>query len=221
MAQPRFRRKDLKRPDEFVSAGRNLIEWARTNSTRVYQGATALAIALIAVAGFYSLQGAQTRQANDDLTEALVPLRAGNFSQASTQLADVGNRWESKQPGQIAKLFAADASLRASDYAAASVLLEHVADTSSLPEYLRQQARVNLAFAREQRGDVKQAAQDYADAAAVQGPYTAVAVLGEARCRESLGDAKGARQLYERFAREYPEAAETERVNVKLDQLQG
>jgi predicted negative regulator of RcsB-dependent stress response len=219
MAQRRFRRKDLKRPDEFVTRGRRLIVWVRANTSRVYQVAGAFVIVLVVVGAFYSLRTARQRQANDDFAQALAPLRAGDYSAASNQLAEVAARWQSTGAGQAAKLLAAGAALRANNHATVAALLADIPDTA--PAYLRQQALVTLGFSLEQQGALTEAAQRYAEAAAIAGPYGAVALLGQARCQEHLGDRDAARGLYERLTREFPEAGEAERLEAKIAQLQG
>jgi tetratricopeptide (TPR) repeat protein len=213
----RFRRKDLKRPDEFVTTGRRVLLWVQENSRRVYQVGAACAVLLVAIGAFYSLRGARARQANDDLAQGLAALRAGNYGDAATQLADVASRWQATGPGRVAKLLAADAALKANNYETVAVLLEDVPNSQAWPTYLRQQAEVNLAFALEQKKDFKAAAARYAEAVTLSGPYSAAALLGEARCREQLGEGDAARDLYARFAREFPEAADLERVGLRAE----
>jgi tetratricopeptide (TPR) repeat protein len=213
----RFRRKDLKRPDEFVTAGRRLLEWTQQNSRRAYQLGGAFVAVLVVVGAFYSLRGARARQANEDLAQALSGLRAGHYAEATTQLADVATRWQSTGPGRVAKLLAAGAALKANNYETVTTLLADVPESADWPVYLRQQALVTLAFALEQKGDAKAAAGRYAEAAGLSGPFEAEALLGEARCRQQLGESDAARQLYERFAHEFPQAAELEGMNLRID----
>ena len=216
MARRRFRRRDLKRPDEFVSRGRQLIAWAQANGRLLSRvGGAVVAVAVI-VAGIWSVRGARSRQANEDLSRALGEFRAGHYAQAATQLADVANRWQSTSPGRVAMLYAANADLMVSNFDSAAALLQDTVDARQWPPYLRQQALVNLAFALEGKGDRQTAAARYAEAVEVGGPYTPLAILGEARSREELGDTESAQKLYERFAREFPQAPENELVSAKI-----
>jgi tetratricopeptide (TPR) repeat protein len=218
MARRRFRRKDLKRPDEFVSAGQQLLVWAQGNVHLLSRVAAVVAVLGIVIAGFVSVRGARTRQANEDLSRALSDFRAGNYSAAATQLADVASRWQSTAPGRIAKLYAASADLKANNFESAALLLQDTLDARQWPTYLQQQALVSLAFALERKGDTATAASRYSEAAALQGPYTAVAILGEAHCREALGEGDAARKLYQRFVREFPQAAGIDMIDAKAGQ---
>jgi outer membrane protein assembly factor BamD (BamD/ComL family) len=220
MARRRFRRRDLKRPDEFVSRGQELLLWARDNGRLLAQIGAGVAVVAVVAAGFVSVRGARTRQANDDLTRALGQFRAGNYSQAATELADVASRWQSTNAGRIAKLYAANADLKANNFESAASLLQDVLASGQWPPYLRQQALVTLALALERKGDTQEAAARYAEAAALEGPYAPQAVLGEARCREQSGDKEAARKLYERFVRDFPQAPDSEVISAKVDGLE-
>jgi len=219
MARRRFRRKDLKRPDEFVSRGRQALAWAQANSRTVSWSLAGVAAVALLVIGVISVRAARVRQANDDLSHALGELHAGHYSQAATQLSDVATHWQSTAAGRIARLYAANADLKAEDVAAASVQLQQALDAGDWPPYLRQAALVSFGFALERKGDTQGASARYGEASALDGPYTALALLGEARCREQLGEKEKALALYERFKTEFPQAAEAEVVEVRIGVL--
>jgi tetratricopeptide (TPR) repeat protein len=216
MARQRFRRKDLKRPDEFVSRGRQVLDWGTENARVLSWSAAAVAALVLLVMGFVSIRNARTRQANEDLSHALADFRDGRYAQAATQLADVASRWQSTSPGRIAGLYAANADLSANDFETATVLLQQVLSAQDWPSYLRQQALVDLGYVLEHKGDSAGAAERYAEAAALEGPYTAPAVLGEARCREQIGEKDKAQQLYQQLQRDFPQSAEGEVAAAKL-----
>ena len=219
MARRRFRRKDLKRPEEFVSRGRQVLVWGSENARLLGWGGSAIAVVVLLALGFASMRSARMRQANEDLSHALTDFRDGRYSQAATQLADVAHRWQSTAAGGIAGLYAANADLKSDNFETASVVLQDVLDKESWPPYLRQQALVVLGYALEHKGDVANAASRYAEAETLDGPYTAAALLGEGRCREQLGEKDRAREVYQRFTHDFPDAPEGELVTGKLDRL--
>ena len=221
MARQRFRRKDLKRPDEFVTRGRAVLQWATDNVQTLSWGIGGCAVAVLVVAGFFSLRTARARQANEDLTQALTGFHAGRYREAANQLAGVAERWQSTPIGRIASLYAAQAEVKANNGEAASTRLRDVLAAAEPASYLHQQALVDLAFVLEGKGDLAAAADQYAQAAAAAGPYTATALLGEARCREQAGEKDKARTLYERFAQEFSQAPEIEVVQAKIAALKG
>ena len=221
MARQRFRRKDLKRPDEFVTRGRAFVLWARENVQTLSWAAGGFAVAVVVIAGFFSLRSARVRQANEDLTQALAGFHSGRYREAASQLAGVADRWQSTPIGQIAALYAAQAEVQADNAEAANTRLRDVLSSGEPATYLRQQALVDLAFVLERKGDPAAAAEQYALAAGADGPYTATAILGEARCREQAGEKEKARTLYERFAQEFSQAPEIELVHAKIAALKG
>ena len=221
MARQRFRRKDLKRPDEFVTWGRAFIVWARENVQTLAWAAGGFTIAVVVIAGFFSLRSARTRQANEDLAQALEGFRSGRYREAANQLAGVADRWQATPIGGIAALYAAQAEVRADNTDAANSRLRDVLNGGQSASYLHQQALVDLAFVFERKGDLAAAADQYAQAASSDGPYTATAILGEARCREQAGEKEKARTLYERFAQEFSQAPEIEVVQAKIAALKG
>jgi len=220
MARRRFRRKDLRRPDEFVNRGNQFIVWARSNTRVLWQAGGAVLAVVLVIGGFYSVRGARARQANDDLSQALGEFRAGHYGPAATQLGQVASRWQSTPAGNVATLYAANADLKANDFESATVLLQGALPAADTwPPYLRQQALLALAYALERKGDLPGAVARYSEAGALEGAYTSTAVLGEARCREQAGEKDAARKLYERFVREFPQASEIEVANSKLAAL--
>jgi predicted negative regulator of RcsB-dependent stress response len=221
MARQRFRRKDLKRPDEFVTRGRAFLEWAQSNVQTLSWSIGGFAVAILAIAGFFSLRTARVRQANEDLAQALGRFESGHYADAANQLASVAERWQSTPIGRIAALYAAQAEVNANNVDAASTRLREVVAGAEPASYLHQEALADLAFVLESKGDLAAAADQYAQAAAVEGPYTATALLGEARCREQAGEKDKARTLYERFAQEFAQAPEIEVVQEKIAALKG
>ena len=196
-----------------------MLDWGTENARVLSWSAAAVAVLVLLVMGFVSVRNARVRQANEDLSHALADYRDGHYAPAASQLADVASRWQSTAAGRIAGLYAANADLNADNFETATVLLQDVLSARDWPSYLQQQALVDLGFALEHKGDAAGAAGRYATAAGLDGPYTAQALLGEARCREQMGDKDKARQLYEQLQRDFPQSGEGEVAAAKLDEL--
>jgi len=212
----RFRRKDLKRPDVFVSGSQRAIQWAMEHQRNLLIGAGAVLAALVIVAAISASNAARRRQANDELANALTTFHDQNYPDAATQLRTVADTWSSTSVANIARLYAADALLEAGNPDLAVTALNTVLDDPPPAEYLRQQAALNLGYALETKQDLAAAADNYAKAAALGGPYRSLALLREARLREQLGDKKRAEEVYETFIQDFPSAPEVEVVEARL-----
>jgi len=221
MPRERFQRKDLKRPDEFVTEGLHALAWARQNSGLLTGIGVVAAVIAAALIGVSAVREARLSQAGDELGEALADFQTKSFAEAAPKLADVGARWETTTPGRLARLFAADAQIHTSNYDGATTLLQPLPTDSSWPSYLAQHAALALASATEAKGDYAAAAARFSVASGLEGPYTAIAIFGEARCRELAGEKELASKLYQRLTREFPQSPENEVATAKIEALNG
>lgn len=212
----RFRRKDLKRPDVFLTASQRAFEWGLTHQRNLMIGAGVFLAILVGIAGVSASNAARQRQANQDLADALSTFRAENYPDAATQLRTVADTWGSTIAGKLARLYAADAQLAAGNPDLAVVDLDASLADPPPAEYLKQQAALNLGYALESKADLAGAAERYAQAAAMSGPYRSLALLREARVREALGDKDRAEEAYEAFIRDFPNDPEVVVAEAKL-----
>jgi predicted negative regulator of RcsB-dependent stress response len=220
MARKRFRRKDLKRPDQFMSTAQQVLLWCVDNRVQLLRGAAVAGVVVLLGGGYLALRSSRAQQAGAELGRALSALSAQRYSEAATQLSDLGQRWGSTPSGRLAPLYAASAFLKAGEPNRATAALDP-ARSASFPDYLQQQVPLLLALAREESGDLAAAVQEFRSAAERPGPYTALALLGEARTRKALGEKVEARALYERFLREFPQDPDADLVKSKLQSLNG
>lgn len=207
MPKERIRRKDLlKAPDEFLTLAGRVTAWVQRRRRQAAWVATGFAAVLLVAAISSAFRSARLRDANADLGRALGAIRANDFPRATAELRETAGRWRPSLPGQIALALAAASELRrgALDATIAAVQ-DALAATPGLPPYLHQQLQYVWAVALEEKSQTKEAAERYAAAAALDGPYRAPAVLGEARAREQLGEAERARELYRRYLEEFPD----------------
>jgi tetratricopeptide (TPR) repeat protein len=224
VAKTRIRRKDLKKPDEFVTQTGKAVEWISAHY-QVVGGVVGGLLLLGAVFGVTSaFRSARSRDANTDLALAMASLRGSDLSNqalsgAATSLADVAQRWNSTPVAELASLLAANTEIRLGQNDGAITRLgELLAGTSDgLPSYLRQQALVAWGNALEGKADLATAATKYQAAADLGGPYTAQAVLYEARTREQLGEKDRATELYRKLYDQFPEFPDRELVRSKID----
>ena len=215
MAKDRMDRKELRQPDEFVTATTGALEWARKHANTVLAVAGGLLAILLGIGFYNSQQAARLHDSNSDLSSGLASFRSEDFAVASTQLDQVATQWKSEAVGPLAGVMAANSRLRAGDADGAIAALGAL-DDAGLPHYIRQQRALVWASALEAKGDWAAAAAKYAEAAAVEGPYSGEALVGEARSRARNGDTDAAAKLYRRIVEEYPDRPDSKLLSAKL-----
>jgi len=215
----RIRRKDLKRPDEFVTVTTQALAWARMNQRTLTGIGAAIAVAIVAVAAFLGLRSARVRDANVDLAHALEVYRdPAKVGEAAKQLAEVSDRWSGTAAGDVAQLLAAETELRRDNLDSALATIQRAND-HAWPPYLKQQLLLVYGEVLEKKGQGAEAIAKYTEAASLGGPYTFEALLGQARLHEAAGDKTKAHALYEQIKRDFPDAPDHEFIEAKLATL--
>jgi predicted negative regulator of RcsB-dependent stress response len=214
----RLRRKDIKQPDEFITLSTQALAWARAHQQLVTWSGAGILVLMIAIGIGSAYRSARSRDANADLAHAMTKLQANDYQSAATDLDAVASRWDGTRVARVAALLGANAALDAgeADNAIAQLSRIQSSEMSDLPGYLQQQVLVAWGAALEAKQQWLDAAAKYKDAAAMTGPYTGQAVVGEARARELGGDVDRARELYRQAYEQFPDLPQRELIATKL-----
>jgi hypothetical protein len=213
----RLRRKELKQPDEFLTLTAKALIWGRAHPQFVTWGGFGLLVVSIAVFVVVSFQSARNNDSNTDLGRAMLAHPGEQSSEAAKAFAEVAQRWPSTPAGKVAAILAANADLRQGDEARGTDVLKQVLDASDgLPQYIRQELLFDWGYALERGEAWNDAAEKYAAAAALPGPFAGPALLGEARVRERAGDKERAQQLYAAFVEKFPDLPDRAMVSEKI-----
>jgi tetratricopeptide (TPR) repeat protein len=211
----RLSHKEAKRPDEFINLTGQAFAWGRTHQQAVLWGGIAAAVLVAALGITTAYRSAQRRDANADLTRALTKVQGSDYAGASADFVAISERWSGTEVASIATLMAANTALRAGETDKALTTLGSV-QSASLPAYLQQQVLLAWGAALEAKQQWAEAAEKYKAAAAISGPYTGVAIVGEARSRESAGDAEKAKTLYRQAYEQFPDLPNREVLATKI-----
>jgi outer membrane protein assembly factor BamD (BamD/ComL family) len=200
VARKRIKRKDLKRPDDFITLTGRVVAWGRRNTGLVIGLSVAAAVLLVGAGLLSAYASARQRDANSELGRALATLEARDYANAAQQFEALAERRSSSD--------IADAALQAVEKLAA--------EEDRLPGYLQQELLFTWASALEEKQRWPEAADKYAAAAALEGPYTGPAVLAEAQIRERAGEADRAMELYRKFHEQFPNLPGRDLASAKL-----
>src|SRR5262245_18901908 len=189
-------RKALREPDEFQTHTNQLGPCAQANRTMLAAIAAA-AVAIAAVVGVVSwYRGRQEAAAAIRFQSAYADFQASKWPEAADTFAALGRDYAGTSYGRLAALYQAHALARKPDPAAAATAYGEFLAASPPTDYLKQEALVGLADAREASGDAAGALEANEQAAAIDGPFRSEARLSLARLYEAGGQADKAKELY-------------------------
>src|SRR5438876_8615463 len=192
----KIRRKDHRKPDEFETLTGQAVAWADEHRPVVY---AVLAVAVVVLAGSLAI-GRWRASRNDAAAVAFRSAQArfdeGKFQDAAQDFAYVVQRYPQAPFGRLAALYRAHAFARQGDQAAAATAYGEYLARAVDTDYLRQEAQVGLARAREASGDTPGALEAYTQAGALPGPYRDDALLSAARLEQAAGHADLAQAIY-------------------------
>lgn len=198
MARIKIRRKDLRRPDEFMEFTGRVWGWLLAHRTLVGALAGGLLAVVLAGAGARTYLTYRTNRAANEFAAAVRLYADGAAREALEAFPNVP---AVGSYGALASLYRGHAATDTGDAAVAAEAFR-AALGSSLPPYLQQEAHYGLGDALADQGDKAGAMEQYEAAAEIPGPFRTDARLAAATLAARLGDAPKARTLYEAAAKD-------------------
>jgi tetratricopeptide (TPR) repeat protein len=227
----KYTRKDLKGPDEFISAFSRAVAWARENRSKMLAGAGGVLLLIGGVLGAQAYFRWEENKATRDLWPHLN--RAREVLQAPS-MADGGKLAELEQfltafvgmhPGAAATVYAryylgSIAFLRG-DFDSSAAQFRAGIQSGKGDEIMPFLLRTGLAQALEAKGDFGAASEAYREAAAAAGgELRAQARMGQARATGLGGRSREAAVLYRQILTETGDPRLKELIEVKLAQAE-
>ena len=192
----RFRRKELRQPDEFETLTARGLAWVQERqqlALALLAGGVGVAILALIVS---RVGAARTAAAGEAFRSAYATFEGGKFSDAEQAFAGVARDYGRTPFGKLAALYRGHAFARQSDPTSAVTAYGEYLTTS--PEsYLRQEALVGLGHAKEASGDAPGALTAYTEAGTLDGPFRTDALLSTGRLHEADGHQDQAREIYQ------------------------
>ena len=193
--QQKLDRKTIAAPDEFQVASGQALTWLEQH--RMTLIAAAVGVLLVGVAG--AVVSSQRNQAQSTAAlafrEAHKQFDASKFAEAAAAFQQVSTAAAGSPFGGLATLYRGHALARQGDGAGAATAYQAYLSTTPV-DYLRQQALVGLAAAKEATSDAAGALDSYTQAATILGPLQTDARLGAALIEEGQGHGDAARAIY-------------------------
>jgi tetratricopeptide (TPR) repeat protein len=223
----KYSRKDLKSPDEFISAFSRAVAWAGENRAKVLAAAGGLLLLVGAVFGAQAYFRWEENKATSDLWPHLN--RARELLQSPTNadekklalLEQFLTAHVNTHQGTVASVYAryylgSIAFLRG-NYDLSATNFRTAIQAGKMDELMPFLLREGLAQALDAKGDFAAASEAYREAAGVTaGDLKTQALMGQARTMALSGRKQEAIALYRRILSENPDSQTKEFVEIKL-----
>lgn len=228
----RFDRKELKRPDEFLSVSAKVLHWVGAHRRKVLGLCAVAFISAGAISGYLYWSERKSERAGElyhqivkDLEEiqqlrarqtfpspeqkqedrAKAELRLSELlASASEKLQRMEEEFEDTGIAAFALIEEGGVKAKEGKYGEAAALYQKVLE-KKIPPFLKDMAAVNLGYVLEASGKCEEALSAYQKGEGSGYAFLNVGALwGKARCYEILGRSKEATAVYDKVAVEYP-----------------
>lgn len=227
----RMSRKDLKGPDEFISAFSGAVAWFRQNQMQVLAAAGAVFLLIAAVSGTRSYFAWQEAKATKDLWPNLnkareilqAPEKPDNEKLVNIEqfLTSYINLHPRNDAAVYARYYLGSIAFRRRNYDVAIAQFKAALEPGKDRGVMRFLTRLSLAQALEAKGDYASASVAYREASNVApGDLKFQARLGEARMLSLLGRGPDAIAIYQEIVASNPDPSLKELAETKLARIQ-
>ena len=218
-ASKRLSRRDIRRPDQFVTLTGRFFHFVTHYRTHFIAAAAAIIIILLGLWGWEAYGARQNRLAAREYGSALSLYHEGRYLQAVD--AFVRLRSYSASPyGRLAILYQANSYLALEDPLKAIATLEELLQRERKETILRQIGLLTLASLQERSGRCKEAVSRFTEAEKIAGPFKDDALLGKARCSLQNSDLKEALNSYRQYLTNYPGSERSGEISLRIQEVE-
>lgn len=215
----RITRKELRRPDQFVTLTQRSLQFALKHKKAFVLGLICFFVGVFAFTGWRLYRERQERAAGQAYSRALSLYHEGKYGDALGVLKELESHRLSIY-GRLALIYQANSYIALNDPTRAVQALEKFLQRERSDSLLRQLAYVTLGHAQEKAGHYKKASLSFSEAEKLPGPFKDEASLARARVALQGGDLKGALASYQQFLKAYPAHERTAEVSLKVQELE-
>jgi tetratricopeptide (TPR) repeat protein len=216
--RPKIRRKDLKQPDEFMTAAFTVEDFVEHHLNKVITGVIAVLVLAAALFVIYQHVSSIKKATAEQLYEAFSALNSKDYQGAEQKFNTLIAQHRSSDAARLARFYLGIAYFNSGDLAHARQALESYT-ASDGPESLHGLALMDLGVVYEQMGEYGKAAQTYGRVAALNGPESNNAHVAVARVLQLEGKRDAAISAYQDFLKANPYAPQRDTVVQALANL--
>jgi tetratricopeptide (TPR) repeat protein len=225
LAKRKIRRKELKKPDEFITFSSRIIAWCQDNVRIVVGVLASIAVLILITSAVFLFKARRETKARDLYEEALSLYQvesstnagAANYSMATAKLEEVKQRYHSTRVAANALMDMGNIYFQEGDYEKAIISYTDFLQRTDASHPLYEQALESLGETYEAKGSWQEAVGVYQRLASEGTPvYQAQAQLYLGRVYEAMGDQQKAMTHYDNYLNDSPALIFGEWIRVKL-----
>lgn len=225
MAKRKIRKKELKKPDEFLTFSSRIIAWCQDNIRIVIGVLASVAVLLLITSAVFLFKAKRETKARALYEEALSlyqvesPGNAGaaNYSMATAKLEEVKQRYRSTRVANYVLIDLGNIYFQEGDYEKAISCYTDFLQRTDVSDPLHDQALESLGETYEAKGSWQEAVEVYQRLGSEGAPaYQTQAQLYLGRVYEAIGDKQKAMTHYDNYLSESPALIFGESIKIKL-----
>ena len=215
----RITRKDIRRPDQFVSLSNRFFHYLRKHKKPVAASAALVAALLLALWIWDLYRVRQNRLAAEEYSKAVALYHGGKYREALEALGRV-SIYRSTIYSRLGLLYQANSYMGLKEKDKALLALEELIQRERKDTFIRQLALLTLAYAKEDQGKCEEAVRSFEEATKIPGPFSEEALLGKARCSIQTQNLKEALSSYRQYLTNYPATERIGEISLMIQQLE-
>jgi len=229
LVKRKIKRKELKKPDEFITFSARVLEWCNENLRIVYGVALGSAIILIIVGLAFLYKTNREAKAKDLYQKALALYPTGSpgrdnpseYAQATAVLEELQQRFGSTTVGATALVDLGNIYFEQGAYDKSILCYNDFLQRTDGSHPLHDRVLVSLGETYEAKGSYEEASKIYQLLAKEGAPvYQAQVQLNLGRVYEAMGDKSKAMAYYDNYLNESPAPLFGEWIKIKLRRWQ-
>lgn len=215
----RITRRDIRQPDRFVTLARQGISFFREQRRWFLLSLSGLAAVLLILLAWDFYRDRQNRVAAGEYTRAVRLYHEGRYREALDALARLES-YRSSSYSRLGLLYTANSYMAQEEAAKAIRPLGELLRREKRETIVRQAALMALGYAQEKSGKCPEGMLSFAEAEKIEGPLTAEATLGKARCSAQAGNLKEAIASYRKLLTDSPPSEAAGEIRLRVQALE-
>jgi Tfp pilus assembly protein PilF len=197
--------------------GSEPIRWIEGHKPHLVRTGGIISVVLLLFALVWAYHRYQTTTGLEQLRTGILALQSGKIEEALVFLEKARIHLTSGNEAQLVRFYLSEVYSRVGKPEEAKQLLSMKnSQSSGEAEYFSQRLLLAQGNIAEQKNDLAEARIVYENAAAIEGPFTADAMLALARVTEAAGDSAAASAVRDKFLTAYPNSSLAEVLRQKL-----